>query len=263
MKKIAVVPSLVTLGNLLCGFGAIICASAEVSPIEAEVNFELAALLIFAAMVFDGLDGILARAAKVTSDFGEQLDSLCDVVSFGVAPAVLVHRMYTFRMSLGYEAPHLPVEAVWLFSAVFAVGAALRLARFNVETSPDPDAHEYFKGLPSPGAAGLVAGMIVMNSSFHGDYIVTLLPVAALVGGVLMVGNVRYVHVLSRILRGNKPFHYVVKLVFFLLVILRLNWRLTLGCSFVAYALTGPVGMIGDYIRSRRRPAADDACAPE
>jgi len=258
MKKIAVVPSLITLGNLLCGLGAILCASAEVSPIEAEVNFELAALLIFAAMVFDALDGILARAAKATTDFGAQLDSLCDVVSFGVAPAVLVHRMYTYRMLLGDPALHLPSEAVWLFSAMFAVGAALRLARFNVETSPDPEAHETFKGLPSPGAAGLIAGLIVMNRSFHGEFIVALLPIAAVVGGALMVGSIRYTHVLSRILRGNKPFHYVVKLAFFLLIILVLNWRLALGCSFVAYAFTGPAGMIEDYIRSRRKPAPQD-----
>jgi CDP-diacylglycerol--serine O-phosphatidyltransferase len=249
VKKIGVLPSLVTLGNLLCGFGAIVCASSEVSPLEVEPNFELAAWLIFLAMVFDGLDGRIARLARLTSDFGRELDSLCDIVSFGVAPAVLVHRMTAY-----YQRPHLPTQAIWLLCALFAVCAALRLARFNVETSPEEDAHDYFQGLPSPAAAGLIAGMVVVNSCFHSDVVVFLLPVAALVAGVLMISSVRYVHVLNRLVRGRRSFRYLVEMVF-LLIIVALNVRLALACSFVAYALTGPAGLVEEQVRSWRAPA--------
>lgn len=260
MKKINVLPSLATLGNLLCGFGSIIYASSAVSPVEMDAHFERAALLIFLAMVFDGLDGALARAAKATSDFGAELDSLCDVVSFGVAPAVLVHRITT-RVMMEYPAFHLPSEAIWMFSALFAVGAALRLARFNVETSPEPEAHDHFKGLPSPAAAGLIAGIVVVDRCFHANYVVMFLPLASIIGGAMMVSSIRYVHVLNRIFQGQKPFRYMVKLVFFLLITLFFNWRLTLGCSFVAYALTGPVGMVQEYLL-RRRAAAQDKVLP-
>ena len=249
MKKIGVLPSLVTLGNLLCGFGAIVCASSEVSPIELEPNFELAAWLILLAMVFDGLDGRIARLTNVSTDFGMELDSLCDVVSFGLAPAVLVH-----RMALYYQAPDLPSEAIWSLSALFVVCAALRLARFNVETSPQEEAHDTFQGLPSPAAAGLIAGLVVVNRCFFGNHVVFLLPFAAVLGGALMISNIRYVHVLNRIIRGRHSFRYLVEIVFFL-IIMALNLRLALACSFVAYALTGPVGALEEMLRSTGAPA--------
>jgi CDP-diacylglycerol--serine O-phosphatidyltransferase len=255
MKKIAVLPSLVTLGNLLCGFGAVVCASSEVSPLEVEPNFELAAWLIFLAMVFDGLDGRIARLARMTTRFGTELDSLCDVVSFGIAPAVLVQRMAI------YQEHHLPAEAIWLLSALFAVCAALRLARFNVLTTPDEEAHFYFQGLPSPAAAGVIASMVVVNMCFHGNWIVWLLPFAAVVCGALMISNIRYVHLLNRILRGRRSFRYLVEIVFFL-IIMALNVRLALACSFVAYALTGPIGLLEDRLRSRHHVPADQGVHP-
>jgi len=259
MKKIAVLPSLVTLGNLLCGFAAIICASTDVSPLEGGPDFELAAWLIFLGMVFDGLDGRIARMTKQTSGFGTELDSLCDVVTFGVAPAVLVQ-----RLAASCHVFHLPGQVIWLASALFAVCAALRLARFNVTTSPEEEAHDYFQGLPSPAAAGLVAGMVVVNRCFHGDYVVLMLPFVAATAGVLMVTNLRYVHVVNRIMRDNKSFGYIVELVLFLLVITILNPRLTLACGFAAYALTGPAGVLEEYIRlhgpasAERRASAED-----
>ena len=254
MKKIAVVPSLVTLGNLLCGFAAIVFASAEVSPLEGGANFELAAWLIFLGMVFDGLDGRVARMTGQTTDFGCQLDSLCDAVTFGAAPAVLVHRMVSASTEF-----HLPAQAIWLASALYAVCAILRLARFNVTTSADEESHDYFQGLPSPAAAGLVASLVLVNGCFHGERIVPFLPLAAIAGGLLMVSNMPYVHMLNRIVRGKKSFGYVVELTLFLLVITALNARLTLACSFGAFALTGPMGLLEEAIARRRRTAQDRA----
>ena len=119
-------------------------------------NCMFSAWLIFLAMVFDALDGYMARLAKSASEFGAELDSLCDMVSFGVAPAFLLVKMCP-------QFSFLHKEAVWVIAASYAVCAALRLARFNVETS-DEDDHMSFRGLPSPAAAASVAGFAIL---FH------------------------------------------------------------------------------------------------
>ena len=150
IRTISVFPTLLTLGNLICGFFAIVVA-ARIDKPDALVNSNLlldtrnlmlSGCLIFLAMVFDGLDGYVARLARTTSDFGAQLDSLCDVVSFGVAPGFLL-------VKLCPQFTYMHDQAVWIIAAAFAACAALRLARFNVETS-DEDDHLYFSGLPSP-----------------------------------------------------------------------------------------------------------------
>ncbi|MEN6557804.1 MAG: CDP-diacylglycerol--serine O-phosphatidyltransferase, partial [Thermoguttaceae bacterium] len=137
IRTIAVFPTLLTLGNLICGFFAIVVASridkpeaiAGIDPLDIR-NAMTSGCLIFLAMVFDGLDGYVARLARTTTDFGAQLDSLCDVVSFGVAPAFLLVKMCP-RFTYFYD------QAIWVIAAAFAACAALRLARFNVETSED------------------------------------------------------------------------------------------------------------------------------
>ena len=163
----AVFPTLLTLGNAACGFGAITFA-AKVGPDPAgEHDLYLSAVLIFLAMLFDMLDGSVARWAKQTSEFGAQLDSLCDAVSFGVAPAFLmlriVHSMESSTdpsgLALGsHFHPFFTYwsRLLWVIGALFALCAVLRLARFNVETDED-DSHNYFSGLPSPAAAATVA----------------------------------------------------------------------------------------------------------
>ncbi|MBI1904109.1 MAG: CDP-alcohol phosphatidyltransferase family protein, partial [Planctomycetia bacterium] len=135
IRAVAVLPTLFTLGNLVCGFFAIMVAAWDDPPMPAgpfagpdPTYAMIAAALIFLAMVFDALDGQLARLARSTSEFGAQLDSLCDVVSFGVAPAFLLVKMCP-DFAVGH--PH----AIWVIAAAFVVCAALRLARFNVETT--------------------------------------------------------------------------------------------------------------------------------
>ena len=178
--------------------------------------------LIFLAMVFDGLDGYVARLARTTSDFGAQLDSLCDVVSFGVAPGFLLVKMCP-RFTLVHN------QAVWIIAAAFAACAALRLARFNVETSDD-DEHLYFSGLPSPAAAAVIAGFAIMFYTLRQDVsplkegvdtcLQYILPFFGLLVALLMVSRIRYPHVTNRVLRGQRSFGHVVAVVFFFVAIM-------------------------------------------
>ena len=165
--------------------------------------------LIFLAMVFDALDGYVARLSRTASDFGAQLDSLCDLVTFGVAPAFLLVKM----------CPHFAFfhrEAVWVIAASYAACAALRLARFNVETS-DEDEHLHFSGLPSPAAAAAIAGFAIMFYHACGRRTIRLrfateidvvlqivLPFFALMVALLMVSRIPYPHVVNQVFRGQR-----------------------------------------------------------
>ena len=166
IRSIAVLPTLFTLGNLVCGFFAIVVASRIDKPTQPMLsladdsrNLMISGWLIFLGMVFDALDGYVARLSRSASEFGKELDSLCDVVTFGVAPAFLLVKMcpnFTF----------LHREAAWVIAAFYAACVALRLARFNVETGEDDD-HLHFRGLPSPAAAGVVASFAIMFYSLR------------------------------------------------------------------------------------------------
>src|SRR5210317_1839192 len=132
-KGIYILPNLLTTGALFAGFSAIVQAT--------KGNYELAAILIFVAMVLDGLDGRVARMTNTTSEFGIQYDSLSDMVSFGLAPALVLYEWSLHSMG----------KIGWLVAFVYAVATALRLARFNIHTA-DADEKSFFQGLPSPSA---------------------------------------------------------------------------------------------------------------
>src|SRR5436190_23067922 len=161
-KLIAVLPTLLTLGNAVCGFGAITFAAklgpvAQGGPTGEALSF-ICALLIFGAMVFDMLDGSAARLTRQTSELGAQLDSLCDAISFGVAPAFLMLPFVTRHLQDVEPGRFLflyPPRMLWTIAVLYMLCAVLRLGRFNVETDED-DTHEGFSGLPSPAAAGTV-----------------------------------------------------------------------------------------------------------
>ena len=163
------VPTLVTLGNLLCGFASIILAMRAYNP---PANFSSLAtsydclywsgLLIFVAMVFDMLDGKVARWTKSASKFGMEMDSLCDVVSFGVAPAVLVKAMIDQQLMM-HESYAMLDRYIFPMLAVYVSCAALRLARYNIEA--ETGHRDFFFGMPSPGAAGCVASLAVAVGS--------------------------------------------------------------------------------------------------
>ena len=218
MKKIAVLPTLLTLGNGICGFIAIIFASkiATDSPGSAdEINFAYAGWIILFAMVFDMLDGYVARITKTASDFGGELDSLCDVVSFGIAPAFLL-----LKLGPGWEPNPFLHQVLAGIAALYFVCTALRLARFNVENNPDPAMHKRFRGLPSPGAAGCIAALAILRGNSTtldwmmidiAQLVKILSPIGALVVALLMVSNVPYPHLTGKIFRGKKHIGHLIQ----------------------------------------------------
>ena len=222
-KLFAVLPTTLTLGNAVCGFGAITFA-AKWSGGDPALSLFIASCLIFLAMVFDALDGSAARLTKQTSEFGAQLDSLCDAISFGAAPAFLM-----LQFSQSRDLLHL--RLLWWIAALYVACAVLRLARFNVETDED-DAHDSFSGLPSPAAAGTVASFPLMVFWFrhledsdlvkpserfakHLDqWTENILPIVTLVVACLMVSRIRYAHLFNQLIRGRRSRQHLLQILF-------------------------------------------------
>ena len=264
IRTVAVLPTLFTLGNLVCGFFAIVVASRVYKPTPESIwlqgdpsHLMLSGWLIFAAMVFDALDGYVARLSRTTSDFGKELDSLCDVVSFGVAPAFLLVKMCP-------QFAFLHREAIWVIAAAYAACAALRLARFNVET-PDEDDHMKFIGLPSPAAAASIASFAIffytlrskedlpVQGASHIDEILQMaLPFFATAAALLMVSRVPYPHVVNQVFRGHRSLSHVVTVVFALVAIMIVRGYAVpiVCCGFVLY---GPLRMAYHKVVHRRR----------
>ncbi len=271
MNPIEMLPTLVTLGNLFSGFLAIayLTDSLHTDPAwsVAEANaarmhlYTNAVWCIFFAMIFDAVDGKIARMTGAASDFGSQIDSLSDVVSFGAAPALLFKVMV--EASPGVISPKLAVVLAVLYLAC----AALRLARFNVETTPDEDAHLRFKGLPSPAAAGTVCALSFLNihldpTSAH-SWVLYAMPVLVPLIGFLMVSRFPYVHVTNTLFRGRKPFRFLVALIFVGAFVLW-NPEIMVPLGVAAYVLTGPLSWLRQRVRRRHtQPAADGVPAPD
>ncbi len=265
MRKVHLLPNLLTLANAFCGLLAICKAIDALAP-GAEHSFhtkmETAAWLIFLGMVFDAVDGKVARMVGGASAFGAQLDSFSDMLTFGVAPAVIA------KVLLEHEGFPINARVNFVAAAVFSTMAILRLARFNLETEPDEAAHRHFKGLPSPAAAGTVAASILMYLSLkHPDlefsdgtrtplgallrlfpqidqspflgWMLAVIGVCLPVCGLLMVSRVRYVHMFSA-LTGRGQFVTLVSLVvaLFLLFVAPV---LSVFCHFHVYVTLGIV----------------------
>jgi len=222
-RGIYLLPNLFTTAALFCGFYAI------VSSINGK--FEIAAIAIFVAMLLDGIDGRVARMTNTQSDFGAEFDSLADMVSFGLAPALIIY-LWTLS-SLG--------KIGWLVAFVYVACAALRLARFN--TQAEHSDKNYFQGLASPAAAAIVAGLI-WNGELIQQYLsVPTLQIVALVttffAGLLMVSNVRYHSFKGVNWRSKVPFVTILMFVF-VLVFVSAEPALVLFGIFFVYALSGP-----------------------
>lgn len=265
-RTIAILPTLFTLGNLVCGFFAIVVAAnlskptgQMLTPLDSR-HLMISGWLIFLAMVFDALDGHVARLSKTTSEFGAQLDSLCDLVTFGVAPAFLL-----VKMCPRFELLHR--EAVWIIAASYAACAALRLARFTIETSDDPDDHLYFSGLPSPAAAASIAGFAIMFYTLRrednpfpyadqADLILqTCLPFFGALVAVLMVSRIRYPHVVNQVFRGQRSFAHLVAIVFTAVAVMVVRgYAVPIVC--VAFVLTGPARVLWRKF-GKREPKED------
>jgi len=249
---ISVLPTMLTLGNVLCGFAAVFFASrpADVGLPYGWTPLMFAAGLIFVGMIFDGLDGRVARLTNSTSELGEQLDSMADMVTFGVAPAFIAIQL------VGVGAPYISTSsdpyfgrATLLIGCIYVACAALRLARYSVEArakrTADPN---IFKGLPSPGAAGTVASLALLHQHLLGvvDPAPWLFKTAEfgmvavmLLVGLAMVSKLPYVHVMNRYIRDRAKISTVAGYVILsLLLLIAPQW--SLAFAFVTYAVSAP-----------------------
>jgi CDP-diacylglycerol--serine O-phosphatidyltransferase len=249
VKKIAILPTMLTLGNAVCGLAAIAFASKaplDAAPDGPVSNLALSACFILLAMVFDALDGYAARLSRSASEFGGQLDSLCDAISFGAAPAYLL-----LRFGREWHNSPLARQAIAVIAALYMCCALLRLARFNVQNSPDPSSHKRFKGLPSPAAAGCVASLALLRAespswSFFGSndmirlYVQLWAPLGTLAVALLMVSNLPYPHFTNQLLRRRHNFAFVVQVVVAVCLV-ALTRDLACFLLFWAYALHAPL----------------------
>jgi CDP-diacylglycerol--serine O-phosphatidyltransferase len=220
-RGIYLLPNLFTTGALFAGFYAVVQAM--------NGRFEHAAVAIFIAMVLDGLDGRVARMTHTQSAFGAEYDSLADMVSFGVAPALVI---YEFALQgLG--------KFGWIAAFVYCAGAALRLARFNTQLDAVTD-RRFFQGLPSPAAAALIAGFVWVMVEYHvpGSDVRALAAFIALFGGLSMVSNFRFYSGKEINLRRSVPF-FVILLVVLLFVLISTSPPEVLFGGFVLYGLSG------------------------
>lgn len=215
-------PNLITTGALFAGFYAILAA--------VNSKFEVASVAIFVAMLLDGLDGRVARMTKSQSAFGAEYDSLSDMVSFGLAPALVI---YMWALSdLG--------KLGWLAAFIYTASGALRLARFNTQVGIADK--KFFQGLPSPSAAAIIAGGVWLGVDYGVDGNTLGWPAAILttLTGLLMVSNFRY-HSFKEIdFHGKVPF-IVLVVVVVVLAIVQTHPPTVLFVLFLVYAISGPV----------------------
>jgi CDP-diacylglycerol---serine O-phosphatidyltransferase len=232
-KGVYLLPNLFTTAALFAGFYAIVAAMQQ--------QFAEASMAIFIAMVLDTLDGRVARMTNTQSAFGAQYDSLADMVSFGLAPSLVIYQWVLIDMG----------KLGWLAAFVYTAGAALRLARFNTQLTT-ADKH-FFTGLPSPAAAALVAGLVwVLHEA-------ALVPADArwiafavtFIAGLLMVSNLRY-HSFKQIdRRGRVPF-FVLVAIMLAIVFISLSPPQILFFGFSLYAISGVVMTLWLMRRIRR-----------
>lgn len=221
-RGIYLLPNLFTIAGLFAGFYAIVTAM--------EGYFNYAAVAIFVAMIMDFFDGRVARLTNTQSAFGAELDSLSDMVSFGVAPALVI---YSWSLEgLG--------KLGWLAAFIFAAAGALRLARFNTQVLVADK--RYFQGLPIPAAAGVLASMVwlCVESEILGDVVSMITAVLAIIIAILMVSNVRYYSFKELDLKGRVPF-VAILLVVLVFVGISLDPPKILFLIFFCYALSGPM----------------------
>jgi CDP-diacylglycerol--serine O-phosphatidyltransferase len=232
-RGIYFLPNLLTTAALFAGFYAIVAAT--------QSKFEIAAIAIFVAMILDGLDGRVARWTNTQSDFGAQYDSLSDMVSFGLAPALVMYEWVLHSMG----------KVGWVAAFIYTAAAALRLARFNTQVGVADK--RYFQGLPSPSAAAMVTAFVWLGHV--NDVVIRHYSLAAMiltvVAGLLMVSNIRYHSFKGFDVRSKVPFIAVVAVVL-TIAVLNSDPPLMLFVGFLLYALSGPVLTLWQLQRKRR-----------
>ncbi|TKJ36714.1 MAG: hypothetical protein CEE38_10440 [Planctomycetes bacterium B3_Pla] len=260
LKYITILPSLITILNGVFGFTAIIFAGKGSEALSADSKipfftfgsttyFAMSGYMILVAMVADMLDGQLARKVQGTSSFGGQLDSLCDIISFGVAPAYLMLNILEYEVaSIGLANERFLQRFIWLSAAAYISCAAIRLARFNVENEEDESAHMSFMGLPAPAAAGVIVSLVIFHQeTFPIFAIICVLPFMALGISILMVSRIRYPHILNQYLKGKKPFAYLIRVLLLLAFVFVTGIQVALVLIFCGFAVSSFVKWL--YLR--------------
>jgi CDP-diacylglycerol--serine O-phosphatidyltransferase len=224
-RGIYLLPNLLTTASLFSGFFSIVSAI--------DGNFIASGMALFAAQMLDGLDGRVARLTNSQSLFGAQYDSLCDVISFGLAPAITLPNKASDSMG----------QTGWVFSFFYVAAAALRLARFNTFIGSEDT---YFKGLPSPVASGMVVFVFEAMSSYgiQGEEVGSLLAIlAAILAGcvsLLMVVNVPYYSFKEIELKKRVPF-FSMLFVVFIFALISIDPPIVLASCAFAYIISGPL----------------------
>ena len=234
MKKgIYILPNLFTSASLFCGFYSIIASFKE--------YYLSAAVAVLIAVVFDGLDGRIARLTNTTSKFGAEYDSLADVISFGIAPALLA---YSWSLSL-YG------EEGWLAAFLFVLCGALRLARYNIQIGVIES--NVFNGLPIPAAASVVATTVIffdyagVEEKFGNPFILVFVIILAL----LMVSSIKYYSFKDMKLLARKPF-MTFFLIILLIIIVYYKTQIMFFVIMLGYALSGPIWWVVKFIQKSK-----------
>jgi CDP-diacylglycerol--serine O-phosphatidyltransferase len=239
-RGVALLPSLFTMGNMFCGYACIV--------FSLRGDFESAAPFIGIAIVLDMLDGRIARLTGTASDFGVELDSLADVISFGIAPAIMA---YAWGLS--------PLGRLGMFSGfLFVSAAALRLARFNIQSAGGGD-KRYFVGMPSPAAAAIPAATVYLFPGGIADYRAAL-PVLAmvLVPALLMVSTIRFRSFKTIDLQIRRPYS-VLFLIAVIMVAFATHVRYALAAAAYAYLTSAFIGLAVTRFRHRGQTASSEA----
>ena len=244
-KGIYLLPNLLTTGAMFCGFYAIVAGM--------NAKFEVAAVAVFIAMILDGLDGRVARMTNTQSEFGAEYDSLSDLISFGLAPALVMYQWSLVHMqSMGAAWG----KAGWMAAFIYVACAALRLARFNTQIGTVDK--RYFVGLPSPASAGIMVGMVwVINDlGIQGSAAQVPAFLMTMFAGLLMVSNVSFYSFKDLDFKNKVPFLaiLVIVLVFALTTI---DPPKVLFAVFMAYSLSGPIIWVTRKYRKLRRKQKD------
>jgi CDP-diacylglycerol--serine O-phosphatidyltransferase len=259
-----VLPTMFTLANGVCGLGSITLATSHTPGVSTTDLTFYAGLLVFLGMLFDVLDGYVARVTRQTSSFGKELDSLCDMVSFGIAPVFI---MLTF-------ADVFQRRLLWGIGVLYAVSAILRLARFNVEKD-EHKATNFFRGLPTPAAAGVLASFAIARPALEqlteplmaeatqelgaNLLAITMIGVPLVTAALawLMVSRIRYPHIIHELAR-RRSFSQLVEVVFVLVITVTLH-ELALPLLFCYFVFAPPINQL--RLRAIGKVAAHEAPA--
>ncbi len=234
-RGIYLLPNLFTTAALFAGFYAIIQAM--------NGNFEHSAVAVFIAMVLDGLDGRVARMTHTQSEFGAEYDSMSDMVSFGVAPSLIMYEWALKEMG----------QLGWITAFIYCACAALRLARFN--TNIHVIDKRFFQGLPSPAAAALIAGLVWVMLDFQvsGSEIKWLVLIVTLFAGLTMVSNIPFYSGKDINLGKRVPFFTILLLVLFFFVLIPSHPPVVLFFLFTSYAMSGYLIKLWRFIKNKKK----------